>query len=59
MANGKHLSLYVSNEIMNIKKLYKNWTMHNMVAHPVMHVLNLAGFNDLATKVHDNTLPQK
>ena len=32
---------------------------HNIVAHPLMEILNWAGKNELANKVHDNTLPKQ
>ena len=40
-----------------MKCFYKNWPMHNIVAHPLMQVFNWLGMNGLATKVHDATLP--
>ena len=33
------------------------YTIHNVVAHPLSEVLYQLGFNDLAIKVHDLTLP--
>ena len=46
---------------MNLKyeKFFKNMAFHNIVAHPLMQVLNWIGKNELADKVHDNTLPKK
>ena len=43
---------------MKLHKLYKNWTVHNMVAHPLMHILNTVKCNKLAEKVHNGTLPE-
>ncbi len=38
-----------------MKKLYKNWFVHNCIAHPVMHFVGV--FDDgLARKIHDGTL---
>ena len=37
--------------------LFKNFAMHNIIGHPVMHILNTVGLHDLATIVHDATLP--
>ena len=33
------------------------WTIHNMIAHPMMEVLYQLGFDRLSTKVHDCTMP--
>jgi len=46
---------------MNLKyeKLFKNMAFHNIVAHPLMEILNWAGKNELANKIHDNTLPKQ
>lgn len=40
-------------------RLYKNWWVHNMFAHPTMQVLNSLGFHTLAAHVHDSTLPDR
>jgi len=43
-----------------MSKLYKNWTVHNLVAHPLMEVLYLISFGKLkglGNKIHDATLP--
>ena len=34
------------------------WTIHNVVAHPLMEVLYQMGFRDLSSKVHDCTTPE-
>ena len=34
-----------------------NYTIHNLIAHPLMEVLHLVGLSDLGDKVHDATLP--
>ena len=46
---------------MNLKyeKIFKNWSFHNIIAHPLMQFLQWAGKNDLANKVHDSTLPER
>lgn len=46
---------------MNLKyeKLFRNMAFHNIVAHPLMEILNWAGKNELANKIHDNTLPKQ
>ena len=41
-----------------MKRLYKNWMVHNCIAHPVMY---FAGYisERLATAIHDRTLPEQ
>ena len=33
------------------------WTIHNVLAHPVMEVLFQLGFEDLSNRLHDSTVP--
>ena len=33
------------------------YTIHNLVAHPIMEILHLIGLSSLGDKIHDNTLP--
>lgn len=33
------------------------WTLHNMVAHPLSEILFQIGFKSLGDRVHDATLP--
>lgn len=40
-----------------MKRFYKNWPMHNIVAHPLMQILAWIGLVSMANKVHDATLP--
>ena len=35
-----------------------NYTIHNLIAHPVMEILHLIGFTELGNKIHDITLPK-
>lgn len=46
---------------MNLKyeKIVRNMAFHNIVAHPLMQILSWAGKNELANRIHDNTLPKK
>lgn len=37
--------------------LYKNWTVHNIIAHPLSEILHLLGFEHLGNRVHDATIP--
>ena len=40
-----------------MSKIYKNWWMHNLIAHPLMQFIQL--FNErLAIRLHDITLPE-
>ena len=34
-----------------------NYTIHNMVAHPIMEILHLVGLSEWGDKIHDATLP--
>jgi hypothetical protein len=34
------------------------FTLHNIVAHPLMEILHLLGATNLSKKVHDSTLPK-
>ena len=40
----------------NFKVLYKNWWVHNIVAHPLMQILYSLGFIGLSDALHDATL---
>ena len=33
------------------------YTIHNLIAHPLMEVLHIMGKTDLGDKIHDITLP--
>ena len=46
---------------MNLKyeKFFKNYAVHNIIAHPLMEVLKWIGQDTLANKVHDKTLPKE
>ena len=37
---------------------FRNFAFHNIIGHPLMQILMWVGKNDLAKKVHDNTLPE-
>lgn len=34
-----------------------NYTIHNLIAHPLMEIFHLIGLSDLGDKIHDATLP--
>ena len=43
-----------------MKKLYKNWTVHNLLAHPLSEIVWLLSFGKLehvSNWIHDVTLP--
>jgi len=40
-----------------MKKIYKNWAVHNLIGHPLMQIMNWLNKNDIAKKIHDGTLP--
>lgn len=56
MTDKKYEPQYL--EKMLVDKLYKNWFFHNTIGHPLMGVLQLIGFKELAEYVHDVTLPK-
>lgn len=35
------------------------WTLHNLVAHPLMEIFHLIGAKNLSDKIHDSTVPKK
>lgn len=44
-----------------MKKIYKNWTVHNLIAHPLMEIVRLLSFgklHKLSNKIHDCTVPE-
>lgn len=41
-----------------MKKKYA-YTIHNLIAHPLMEILHLLGFTELGDKIHDSTLPKE
>ena len=38
-------------------RLYKNWPVHNLIAHPLMQILHWVGLSGLGDRLHDATLP--
>lgn len=43
-----------------LPRLWRNWTTHNLVAHPLSELAHLAaaGLELLAGKLHDSTVPE-
>ncbi len=42
--------------IAKLPKKYQ-WSIHNIIAHPISEVFHIFGFDTLSQKVHDITLP--
>jgi len=44
-----------------INKLPKRfqWTIHNMIGHPLMEIVYQLGFSDLSTSIHIATSPEE
>jgi hypothetical protein len=43
-----------------MKKIYKNWPVHNLIAHPLMEILYLLSLgkaHKFCNYVHDSTIP--
>lgn len=45
-------------EVKTMSKLYRNYFVHNMFAHPAMEILSRLGFARLSEFIHDVTLPK-
>ena len=37
--------------------LLRNWTTHNLIAHPLSEILHLLGLGDAGNAIHDATIP--
>lgn len=42
---------------MRLSRIYKNWTFHNIVAHPLSEIFHLLGFEMAGHLIHDVTVP--
>lgn len=42
-----------------MKKDKYAYTIHNLIAHPLMEILHLLGMTEIGNKIHDYTLPKK
>lgn len=40
-----------------MKWLYKNWHVHNLIAHPLMQLMAYVGLEDMGNRLHDATFP--
>jgi len=44
-----------------MSKIYKNWTVHNLIAHPLSEIIYLLSFGKalgLSNYIHDSTVPE-
>jgi hypothetical protein len=39
-------------------RLWRNWGVHNIIAHPLMQICIWLGLHQLGAKIHDGTLPE-
>jgi len=46
----------IKNIITKLPDKYQ-YSIHNLIAHPMMEVLHLCGYTELGNKIHDATLP--
>lgn len=42
--------------INKLPKKYR-WTIHNLIAHPLMEIVHILGATELGNKIHDITAP--
>ena len=42
----------------NMTRLYRNWTAHNLVSHPLSEIAYLLGLQKLSNWIHDITIPE-
>ena len=42
-----------------MKKNKFAYTVHNLIAHPLMEILHLLGMTEIGNKIHDYTLPKR
>ena len=42
-----------------MKKNKFAYTVHNLIAHPLMEILHLLGMTEIGNKIHDYTLPKQ
>jgi hypothetical protein len=44
-----------------LKSLYKNWTVHNLISHPLselVYILSFGKLEKLCNKIHDFSIPE-
>lgn len=34
------------------------WSVHNLIAHPMSEIVHLCGYTDVGNKIHDITIPE-
>ena len=42
-----------------MSRLYKNWSVHNCIGHPLMYFAAVLFSVELSKKIHDGTLPDR
>lgn len=45
-------------KILIMKKNKFAYTIHNLIAHPLMEIFHLLGMKETGNKIHDYTLPR-
>ncbi len=45
-------------KIINALPKKYQWTIHNLIAHPLMEIIYLSGRESLSQKIHDCTIPE-
>ena len=38
--------------------MWRNWTTHNLIAHPLSEIAHLLGLDEWADLIHDSTIPE-
>ena len=46
----------MQNLITKLPEKYQ-WTIHNLIGHPMSEIFHLLGFENLSKKIHDKTMP--
>jgi len=46
-------------KIINALPKKYQWTIHNLIAHPLMEIAFLLGRESLSQKIHDSTIPKE
>jgi len=41
-----------------MEQIYRNWTMHHMIGHPLLAIFTAIGLTGIGHWVHDVTLPE-
>ena len=52
-----NIKLKLNKLIMTLPERYQ-WSLHNLIAHPLSEIVHLCGYTDLGNKIHDYTIPE-